>query len=114
MIYLSTWVLIGMNMVVIILKCDRVRYQSIYTASWAYISRKNSFSIILLNMVFFNYTNSASLKEAQMVSRRELEEHLISGQPPAVARMNSVSTFTDPEIALDKLENMVLEVMPDW
>ena len=49
-----------------------------------------------------------------MVSRRELEEHLISGQPPAAARMNSVSAFTDPEIALDKLENMVLEVMPDW
>ncbi|XP_072017064.1 RUN domain-containing protein 3B-like isoform X1 [Amphiura filiformis] len=52
----------------------------------------------------------ASLKEAQMVSRRELEEHLISGHSP---RVSNVGTYTDPEIALDKLENMVLEVMPD-
>lgn len=56
----------------------------------------------------------ASLKEAQLISRRELEEHLIAGQWQLQERIRPSSVRTDQdEIALDSISSQHSPVTPN-
>nr|XP_054751340.1 RUN domain-containing protein 3B-like [Lytechinus pictus] len=62
----------------------------------------------LENLVIQLQEQVASLKEAQLISRRELEEHLIAGQWPLKDRIRTCTVRTDQdEIALDSISSQL-------